>query len=169
MGNLVPRGNLCDNCAHRYSMRVGPSGLLACSRNSHPVAALVEYLLRSGQLRERHDSITAGPGALPNSLVLVRTHQSAGRIWSAWVYLRHSRCGRPGCGLGTRDRNGASALPPLYTSETTLGCMEFPPPGPVRVQCTHFHMNGECLPPGARAVVERTSSNRGDWGELGHR
>jgi hypothetical protein len=114
VGNLVPRGNLCDNCAHRYSMRVGPSGLLACSRNSHPVAALVEFLLRSGQLRERHDSITPGPGALPNSLVLVRAHQSAGRIWSAWVYLRHSRCGRPGCGLGTRDRDGASALPPLH-------------------------------------------------------
>jgi hypothetical protein len=104
-----PRGILCNTCAHRYSMRVGPSGLLACSRNSHPAAALVEFMLRSGRLWERHDSITPGPGTLPDLLVLDRTHQSAGRVWSAWVYLGHINCryGRPGCGLEIRDRDGA--------------------------------------------------------------
>ena len=45
--------------------------------------------------------------------------------------------------------------------------MEFPPPGPVHVQCIHARKNTESLPPEARAVVERTSSNRVDCGELG--
>ena len=81
------------------------------------------------------------------------------QVWASWVRTWNE---------GQRWRQCTSSTYSTYTSETTLGCMEFPPPGPVHVQCMHCRMHGECLPPGARAVVERTSSNRVDWGELGH-
>jgi hypothetical protein len=60
-----------------------------------------------------------------------------------------------------RGREGVKCTPPLYTSETTRGCTEFPPPVPENVQCMNFRKNGECLSPAIGPWEEALSYERG--------